>query len=320
MPTRFSVLAFAAGMLLCNITLAQTSSPETQKTPPAASPLQAELNAIAEAHEGDMGIYCRNLESGEVYAVNADEPFETASTIKTAVMCAAMDLLDKGTGPYKTYYDKMTYETSATSGGSGIIQNYKPKTKLELKELIHLMMTVSDNTGTNMLCEWIGLDTVNQWLKDKGFEQTRIFSTIGGKVVWDQENREKWGLGRTTPREMGELMALIAEGKAGSPASTEEMLRVLSHQYFDSHIPGGLPPTTWVGNKTGSVNRSRSDCAIINGPRGLYVLTVFTKNNKDTSWGSSNKAQLAIRKISNVIWNHYSPEKPYHPPAGIDKF
>lgn len=319
---RRSVLSTIFAVFAVTICAAQTSASltVTSATKEFSTGFKGTLEKEVAAFRGDMGLYYAKLDGSETIGINDQVPFETASTIKTAVMVAAFDLLNAGTGPFKSYYDTRTYTTSATAGGSGLLQNYKDNTRVELKELIHLMMTVSDNVATNMLCEWMGLDAINQWLIRHDFEQTRIFSTIGGKQVWSPEGRAEWGLGRTTPAEMGRLMTMIAEGKAGSPAATDEMLRVLSHQYFDATIPAGLPPTTWVGSKTGSLNRSRSDCAIIHGSDGLYVLVIFTKNNADTSWSYGNEAQATIRRISNLIWNHLHPQRPYTPPAGVEKF
>lgn len=282
--------------------------------------LAGELEKIAADHKGVMGIYCRHLENGEVYAVNSDEPFPTASTIKVAVMAAALDLLARGEGPYKSYYDTRTYAASTSTGGSGFLQNYKNGTRVELKELIHLMITVSDNIATNMICDWIGLEKVNNWLASCGFQETRMFSTVGGSKVFDVEGRKTWGLGRTTPREMGNLMASIVTGKAGTTSTTEEMLRLLGNQYFDNSIPAGVPPTVYVGSKSGSLSRSRSDTAIIAAPTGSYVLAVFTKENEDTSWKNDNEAEVRIQRISAAIWRHFNPDNAWERPEGADKF
>lgn len=279
-----------------------------------------ELEQIVASHHGTMGIYCHNFASGETIAINANESFPTASTIKLAVLCTAMNMLATGTGPFKTYYDTKPYDASTSTGGSGFIRNYKDKTPMELKELIHLMITVSDNIATNMLCEWIGLEPVNKWLSDHGFEKTRMYSTIGGSLVFDQEGRKEWGLGRTTPHEMGSLMEMIATGKAGTTSTTEEMLRVLGHQYFDGGIPAGIPPMTYVGSKSGALNRSRSDNAIVAAPTGTYVLSIYTNDNKDTSWGASNEADKAIKKISTLVWKHFNPDSNWSSPDGADKF
>jgi len=87
--------------------------------------LHKQLEEIADAHRGKMGISYHNLKTGESIALNADVPFPTASTIKTPVMCAAFDLLASGTGPYKTYYDTQVYDAATSTGGSGMIQNYR---------------------------------------------------------------------------------------------------------------------------------------------------------------------------------------------------
>lgn len=304
------------------ITMAEpgTAVTITSATKEFSPGLQGDIEKIVAQHHGVMGVYYHNLETGEKVAVNADEPFETASTIKTPVMCAAFDVLEKGNGPFTGYYDTRPYDAETSVGGSGFLQNYIDGTKMELKELLHLMITVSDNGATNMICEWMGIEPVNAWLDAHGFKQTRMFSTIGGSVVVDPKGRKEWGLGRTTPREMATLMELIATGKAGNAASTDEMLRLLSHQYFDSAIAAGVPPMQFKATKSGSVSSSRSDAGIVNGPGGLYVLAVYTKHNKDRSWTRNNEGENNIRKVSNLVWNHCNPDEKYDRPEGAEKF
>lgn len=299
-----------------------TSSPisVTSATTTFSPEFTGKLEQAVAAHEGTMGIYIRNLKSGEEIAINADVPMPTASTIKVPIMCAAFDLLASGKGPFKDYYDTRILETSSSVGGAGFLQNYKDKTKVELKELMHLMITVSDNFATNMLVDWIGIGSVNVWLEKNGFEQTRIFSTVFGRQIADAEGRKQWGLGRTTCREMGQLLGMIYDGKAGTAATCDEMLRLLGHQYFDGNIASNVPPTTWVGSKGGSVNDSRSDCAIVSGPTATYILIVYTKDNKDRSWGKTNAAELAIGRISAMTWKHYEPTSTWERPTEAEKF
>jgi len=287
---------------------------------PTTGTLQTQLEEVAQAHRGKMGIFYRNLKTGEKVAINADTPFPTASTIKTSVMCAAFDLLANGTGPYKTYYDTQVYDAATSTSGSGWIQNYQDGRKIELKELMHLMITVSDNIATNMLVQWIGIDKVNDWLDRNGFAQTRMFSTVGGASIADPDGRKEWGLGRTTPAEMARLMEMIATGKAGTTSTTDEMLRILGHQYFDGQIAASIPPMVYVGSKSGAVNRSRSDNAIVASPAGTYVLSVYTSDNEDTSWNSTNEAEAAIRKVSAIVWKHNNPNSAWKPAPGSEKF
>lgn len=310
-----------AGLMTSVLASAQTAGETPKPIAVIASPeIVDKLEKIAADHEGVMGIYCRHLGSGEIYQVNSDVPFPSASTIKVAVMCTALDLLARGEGPFESYYDTKKYDSSTSTGGSGLIRHFKNGAPVELKEMIHLMITISDNIATNMICDWMGLEEVNEWLSRAGFKETRMFSTVGGGKVYDSEGRETWGLGRTTPREMANLMASIASGRAGTTSTTDEMLRVLGNQYFDASIPAVIPPTVYVGSKSGALNRSRSDAAIVAGPTGTYVLAVFTKDNKDTSWKNDNKAEAAIAEVSSVVWRHFNPESEWTQPKGADQF
>jgi beta-lactamase class A len=285
-----------------------------------ASGLCWQLERVAEAHRGVMGISLKNLDTGEEISVNGDHLFPTASSIKLAVMCAVFDEMSSPTGKFPDYYMTMPYDDSTSVGGAGFVKQFKDGTKVELKELMHFMITVSDNVATNMLVEWLGgLEKVNDWLRAHGFEQTRMNSTIGGRLVWSEEGRREWGLGVCTPDEMRRLLEKIYRGEAGSTTATDEMLRLLGHQYFDGLIAGETPPTVWVGSKSGAVNDSRSDNAIVASPGGTYILTVYTKHNADKRWTHENEAEVAIRRVARMVYQHYNPKSTWVRPAGAEK-
>ena len=115
--------------------------------------LQRELEGVAAAFHGKLGYSLHHLKRGDRLERWADERFPTASTIKLAVLCTAMEKNQKGE---IGYFDTRSYEPENKRGGAGFIQNYKEGTKLELKELLHLMITISDNTATAMMVKWLG--------------------------------------------------------------------------------------------------------------------------------------------------------------------
>lgn len=303
------------------INSSQSSALVTSATTEFSPGLQGELEKIAAGHRGVMGISLRNLKTGEEISINGSEPFPTASTIKLAVMVAAFDRLSSGKGPFKDYFDTYVYDGSTSASGSGFLRQFKTGTKVELKELLHFMITVSDNTATNMLVEWMGgLEPVNGWLEDHGFKVTRMASTVGGGIIADPEMRREWGLGVTTPDEMRRLMEMIVNGEAGTAAATDEMLRLLGHQYFDNGIASQVPPTVWVGSKSGSVSASRSDVGVVASPGGTYVLSVYTKGNQDRSWGRTNEAEMAIQAVSRKVWEYFNPDSDWRRPSGAENF
>src|SRR5207249_990153 len=113
------------------------------------------------------------------------------------------------------YYDTREYTEDAKRGGSGFIQNYKPGTKIELKELLHLMITISDNSATVMLTRWLGVMEINGWLERHSLKNTRLLIQLPQSETELRMLNEKWGLGVTTPGEMRELMEMVGDGRAG---------------------------------------------------------------------------------------------------------
>ena len=134
------------------------------------------------------------------------------------------------------------------------------------------------------------------------------------------ESIKQWGMGVTTPNEMRMLMEMILEGKAGTAAASDEMHRVLNHQYHDQGIAGQIPPWVVVASKSGRSAHSYSDMAIVHAPSGTYVLTIFTKESNDTRRGWQNELSQAIRAISRAVWRHYHPNEKWSPPAGVEKY
>jgi beta-lactamase class A len=281
---------------------------------PAAPALAAQLDAIAAPFRGRMGYSIHFRRKNERIERNADEAFPTASTIKLAILCSAMEKIDRGEWKYS---DTREYKEIDKRGGAGFIQNYKIGTKLELKELLHLMITVSDNTATAMMIRWLTPKEINGWLDRHGLKNTRILSQLPPEEIELRKLADKWGLGVTTPREMVSLMEQIADDKAGSPTACDEMQRILTHQYFNDLIAKQFPPWVSVASKSGAVNQSRSDVALIHSPAGDITIAVYTKDNVDQSWTDSNEAEVAIKKISAAVWKFYNPKVKWTQPKQL---
>lgn len=280
-------------------------------SPPPAR-LQAQLQKVASEHRGILGYSLVHLKKKERLSFRGDEPFPSASTIKLAVLGAAMQRVSRGE---LGYYDTREYTEGWKRGGAGFIQNYRPGVKLELKELLHLMITVSDNSATAMMIHWLGAMEVNRWLDSLGLKSTRLLSQLPEGETELRKLADKWGLGVTTPNDMTTFMAALLDGRAGTTAACEEMRRILAHQYFDDLIASQSPPSVVVASKSGALNRSRSDVAIVHSPSGDYLLAVFTKENQDESWEKTNEAEAAIRTIASLVWRHYHPRHPWKPPV-----
>ena len=287
--------------------------------------LRKELDDIVNRFHGKIGYSFHHLKTGDHLDQLGNEHFPTASTIKLAILCAAMEREQKGE---ISYDDPRTFAEQDRQYGTGLLYNYRAGTKIPLRMLLHLMITQSDNTAAIMLGQWLGTEAINGWLDGHNLKQTRLLvpfpykgsfeeaQAIGGKP-W--EPLKQWGIGVTTPQEMRILMEMILDGRAGTPTACEEMQRILSHQFYDDGIASQIPPWVSVASKHGSEDQTRSDVAIVHAPSGDYVLTIYTKDAKDTGVKWDNEQDTAIRAISRAIWRYYNPRIKWSPPPGSEK-
>ncbi len=302
------LLPLAAAMVMA-------AAPPTR--PARLAELKRELDAVANGFHGILGYSIHHLKTGDRLDYRQHELFPTASTIKLAILCTAMEKEQEGK---IGYYETRTLTEPDLRGGAGFLQHYKLGTKVELKELLHLMVTVSDNTATAMMVRWLGTMEVNGWLDRHGLTNTRLLSQLPEGETALRKLADQWGLGVTTPNEMRSLMEMVADGRAGTPAGCDEMQRILSHQYFDEGVPSQVPPWICVYDKTGAIDQSRSEVALIHAPTGDYVICVYTKDMKDTHWGHDNEGEVAIRNIARAVWHFYNPREKWTPPLGAEKF
>ena len=274
-----------------------------------------EIEQLARAFDGEVGVYAVDLASRREIAINADSRFPTASTIKTAVMVEAYHQAADG----KLSLDETIPLTDDDKvGGSGILNGLSSGTTLKVRDLIHLMIVLSDNTATNLLVTRLGTARIDERLVGYGLKDTKIFRPTfrDGKPDIFPELEREFGLGMATPREMARLMALIAEGRAVNKEASASMLSTLRRQQDRAMIPRLLPDGVQVGNKTGTDSEKlpdatgrrgaiRADAGIVTGTGASYVIAIFTRRGADTRGGPDNAGVLAGARISRAVFDHF---------------
>ncbi len=276
--------------------------------------LQAKLDALVDGFAGDVGIYVRHLPSGRYAEINPDTLFPTASMIKVPIMLKTFDAIEEGVLAYDSL---LVYRDSLLYAGEDLLGSFKDGEQVSLSKVAMLMITTSDNTGSLWLQHLCGTGTaINEWLAENGMEGTRMNSrTPGRRGDW-----ERYGWGQTTPREMSELLVMIREGRAVSPAASEEMYRLLTRIYWNDEALSQIPPTVQVASKQGAVSRSRSEVALVNAPSGDYVFTVVTNNQEDASWEYDNAGFVLLRDVSRTLWQHFEPNSTWQPTPGMETY
>ncbi len=289
----------------------------------APSGLPARVKAIASGFHGEMGVFAKNLATGETVAINADQRFPTASVIKLAVLVEAFQRIADGT---LRPSDRIVLRDRAKVGigDSGTLNELHDGTELTVEDLLNLMIVVSDNTATNLLIERIGTAAANARLGSLGLKNTKIFRPTfrDGHPDCCPELEREFGLGMSTPGEMGRLMELIATGRAVSADASRQMFDILRRQQDTNMIPRRLPAGAGliVANKTGTDEEKQpdasgykghihNDVAIVRTANATWVLAIFTRRGRSATWMADNEALTTGAEVSRVMYDTWTAKE-----------
>jgi beta-lactamase class A len=279
---------------------APTPSAATEQPKPVPAWLDRRVRAEAANFKGNVYLYAKNLDTGAVYDFGGDEPVRTASTIKVAVMVEAFARVAEGRAKWS---DELVLSKEARYAGSGVLQDLTDGLRLTLRDAVTLMMTVSDNTATNMVLDHLSTDAVNARMESLGLRQTRIMRRVGGGGVSKEgqnEANKRFGLGRTSPREMVTIIEKLERGEIVSPAVSKEMIELLKREQTTDGIWRGLwrvPKAT----KSGALDALRSNVGVIYHPRGRIALAVTCDDMPEPDWTPDNPALLLMSRLSEII-------------------
>lgn len=269
--------------------------------------LQQKMKTLVKDLRGNIGVYVKNLRTGKVAMINADSIFPTASMVKVTILAGIEDKIEKG---QLEYHQQLEYKDSLLYAGEDILGSFKSGEKIGLNKVLMLMLTTSDNTASLWLQSLAGGGSrINEILDSLGLVSTRVNSRTPER----EANRQQYGWGQTTPREMGTLMEKIYRGEVISKKASEKMIRLLGRNYNDEQAIAEIPPYIFVASKNGCVNASRSEILLVMAPDGPYIFSVQTKNLQDQSWNNSNEAWALTRKLSALCWNYFAPRSRWKP-------
>lgn len=273
-----------------------------------AASLQAEVDARVRKFPGAVSIYAKNLDSGAVYTLRGDEPVRTASTIKLALMVEAFGAVAEGRAKWT---ETVVLRDSDKVSGSGVVRELSDGVWLPLRDLVNLMIVVSDNTATNLLVDRFTADAVNARMAKMGFEQTRLMRKVRGdgtalkaaegfSAAGIEVANQKYGLGRTSPHEMVRLLEMMAKGEVVNAGASAEMIEILKRQQFTEGI-GRRTGKVVVASKSGSLDALRSDVGIVYSAGGRIAMAITVEGMKDVNYSVDNIGTMLIAELAGIL-------------------
>lgn len=249
---------------------------------------------------GRYALYAQDLVSQQVAAYHANEVFASASLIKVPIMVEIFRQVEEAG---LNLDQRLTLSAEDQVPGSGVLKDLTPGQSWSLRDLTTLMITVSDNTATNLLIDFIGVDRINATQRQLGLLQTQLVRRL------ERIPTLRPTVNATTAHDMSRLMMLLARGECISRSVSERMVTLLTRCQGPLSIAPAPRPAIWAGaptqltvaHKTGSLEDAFHDSGIVYGPHGqAYVATILSQGVP--------AARLApnLRRIGRAIprWLH----------------
>lgn len=247
-------------------------------TDPAPRPgVQAIIDA-AEAGGAVIGVAAA-WPDGSRFGHRAARRFVAASTVKIAIMIELFRQVDAGRLSLAT---PLTLRAADKATGSGIVAALHDGIELTLGDHVYLMMSISDNSSTNILIDQVGQAAVNRTMGELGMAGSTLGRRMRG-VPAGADEAENWAV----PDDYARALAALFDGRAASPAGCAAMLALLEAQQNERRIARHLPAVDrprW-GSKTGSLSGVTNDVGFVMTAAGPVVMAIFTERLADPHEG-----------------------------------
>jgi len=285
--------------------LAAVSVAHAQQTP--LQRLHSSIERTTKSVNATWGVFVKSLETNEEVAIGADQQMETMSTIKIPLMVEVLQQVNAGRFKLS---DKYTFAQADSQPGTGTIQRLDPGAVMTVKDLVTMMIIVSDNTATEVLYRMVGgPDVVNKRMDALGLGRTRAmsvpaawFAALRAAPSSEQFYREgKHPFGMTTPREMGRLLEMMERGALVDKPSSDLMLQIMRAQLYRTRIPRYVNGYR-IPHKTGDfLPFVGDDVGVLEGDGHTIVISIFTGNHFGSGEALENAIGLVARDVADYF-------------------
>ncbi|GEM_PF-44933 len=252
--------------------------------------IRDELNAI----EGNISFAYKDPASGETILYREKEAHIAASVIKLFLMGTVFELAKDGRISLE---EKLRIEKEQCVPSCGVLNYFQKATEMSIRDLVEIMIILSDNTATNALFDRVGKASVDAFCEQYGFTGTSFNRKMFDSVL-SAQGIENY----VTAEDVLHFMEKVLNGSLVSPEASAEMLKILSDQRLNGKIPffiHNLKEKVRIAHKTGEDTRTTHDCGIIGNEKPFIVC--FLGNDTDPAVYEQYMADLSLRLYKRSV-------------------
>lgn len=254
--------------------------------------LDEKIKELIKNLNGRCSVIVHDLSGDEKVFINEEEVFPAASIIKLWILWKLYAEADKG----KINLDEeIILKEDHKVGGFGILQDMHSGLNLSLRDYATLMIILSDNTATNVLIDYLGMDAINEEIKKLGMDSTSL-----QRKMMDTEAKARGLDNFTSARDTYNILVQILSSSEISMELRQEMINILLRQQCNNKLPLLLPPDAQFAHKTGDLPGTEHDAGIFFIGDAKIAVVVMMYGLKSNLEGIQLHNQLG-----NTIYQHF---------------
>jgi beta-lactamase class A len=284
--SKFLIAATAAQLFTLASVGAQSTGAELR------AKFDRRLQEIAAHVDGVVGYEILDLASGDKFTHLERETFPTASTIKLTLVYELFKQAQEGTIRLD---ETLVLDRAKAVGGTGVLVEMGTPT-LSIGDYAVLMVTLSDNTATNVLIDRLGMENIGRRMQSLGLSGTRL-----RRHMMDTAAARRGDENVSTPDEIVRLLReMNGSGRANDAPAMPDAIALLKKPK-ESRLRRGLPSSVATADKPGELDGVRVDAGVVFAKNRPYVFCVMTTFLKDEAEG-----ERAIEEMSRTAYEYFS--------------
>ena len=228
----------------------------------------------SQGYAGQVALVVQDARTGEtLHAERETQALPAASIIKLWLLVRGLWAAQTGQMPLQ---GRLKMRPGDRVPGSGVLHDLGAGLELTWEDLLTLMVTVSDNTATNMVIGRLGLEDLQTWLA-AGWTQTRLVGKLQLPAEERNEAQRRGERNTTTADDAATLLGQLYRGELLGEAHTALALDILGRQQFRDVLARQVPrdaagaPLFRVLSKSGELTGVHHDAGLLLLPRPLSV-------------------------------------------------
>ncbi|MEG1002632.1 serine hydrolase [Clostridium sp.] len=250
-----------------------------------------EIKKYLESRIGTYGFFFEDLNRGFVYGYNENVQMVAAGCMKLPIAISLIKDVENGN---VSFMDKINIEGADKVYGTGIIHEFNAR-EYTVFELLVAMLIQSDNTAANKIIDIVGMEKINEYIKEMGLK-----NTVLNRKTTDERKEKPKVENLTTARDLSRVWKVLYDQTFLSKENSTMLIDILRRQQIKNKLALYIPDDLKyeISSKTGDKPGVENDTALIQLSKGTFAFTVLSMSIPNSVYGT-----VTLAKSGKMMWD-----------------